>query len=239
MAPPIRTGSDPQRRARMLVGGLFAFVSAWLVALEAADPIIHVLEPWYRYAQAHRLSPGGPGHTLHRLATLWQTWMRTQGYLPWRGWPAILGHGPMLLVTVFFAAAFGLFVMVQAGRNRRTDWGGPAAAGRGQHGTAHWRFPTDLARGYKVWTSPKKSAAHTPIALLPAGLLVGANSVTNPTGGWVLERDEHALILGSTRSGKSRRIIIPTIFLIGQAAQESLVMTDPKGEIVRVVPTQR
>lgn len=233
MATPSLKGADPQR-ARMAIGALVAFLPAWLVAMEVADPIVHVFEPWYHYAKAHRLSnttPGSPGHTLHRFTTLWRAWTHTQGYLPWHGWPAVLGHGPMLLATFLFAMAFGLFVMVQAGRDRRSDWGGPAAAGRGQHGTAHWRSVIDLARGYQAWTAPKAAPGRTPIALLSAGLLVGANRISNPSGGWLLERDEHGLILGSTRSGKSRRIIIPSIFLIGQAAQESLVMTDPKGEL--------
>lgn len=234
MATPALKGADPQRRVRMIIGALFAFIPAWLMAMEAADPIVHVLEPWYHDVKAHRLtnaSPGGPGHTLDRFTTLWKTWIHTQGYLPWRGWSAVLSHGPMLVATVLVAGAFGLFVLVQAGKDRRADWGGPAAAGRGQHGTAHWRSMTDLARGYKAWAAPKTAASRTPMTLIPAGLLVGANSITRPTGGWVLERDEHGLILGSTRSGKSRRIIIPSIYLIGQAAQESLVMTDPKGEL--------
>ena len=211
--------ADPQRRARMIVAALFAFFPMWLAAMEVADPIVHVVEPWYRYAKANRLSttsPEGPGSTLHRLTALWHSWTGTHGYLPWQGWPQLFGHGPMLLATLALAAAFAVFVMVKAGRDRRSDWGGPASAGRGQHGTAHWRPDMDLIRGYKPWTTPKKAS---PVSLLPAGLLVGANSITNPTGGWVLERDEHGLILGSTRSGKSRRIIIPSIYLIGQSTQ--------------------
>ncbi len=40
----------------------------------------------------------------------------------------------------------------------------------------------------------------------------------------------HVLLLGSTRSGKSRRVILPTIWCLGHAG-ESMVLTDPKGEL--------
>jgi type IV secretion system protein VirD4 len=63
------------------------------------------------------------------------------------------------------------------------------------------------------------------------GLLVGVDRLTDPRSGWVLERDEHALVMGSTRSGKTRRLILPTVGIIGAAATESLVLTDPKGEL--------
>ena len=55
--------------------------------------------------------------------------------------------------------------------------------------------------------------------------------LTVSTSAWILERDEHALILGSTRSGKTRRLIIPSVGIIGSVATESLVLTDPKGEL--------
>lgn len=40
----------------------------------------------------------------------------------------------------------------------------------------------------------------------------------------------HALIIGATRSGKSRRVIMPSIWAIGHAG-ESMIVTDPKGEL--------
>ena len=63
------------------------------------------------------------------------------------------------------------------------------------------------------------------------GLLVGTDSIHKPQGGWILTRDENVLILGSTRSEKSRRLIIPTVGIIGSTGQESLLISDPKGEI--------
>ena len=42
--------------------------------------------------------------------------------------------------------------------------------------------------------------------------------------------DTHTLIIGATRSGKTRRLIFPTIWELGKAG-ESMVLTDPKGEL--------
>jgi len=67
--------------------------------------------------------------------------------------------------------------------------------------------------------------------LPPVGLLIGTDQLNDPRTAWILARDEHALILGSTRSGKTRRLILPTIGIIGSYATESLVLTDPKGEL--------
>ena len=77
----------------------------------------------------------------------------------------------------------------------------------------------------------KRSNARAVRAVPISGLLVGANALKHPTGGWVLTRDEHALVMAITRAGKTRRVILPSIGVIGSAAQDSLVITDPKGEI--------
>lgn len=62
-----------------------------------------------------------------------------------------------------------------------------------------------------------------------AGIVVGADGrrawITRPEVG-----NPHALILGATRSGKTRRVILPTVWVLGHA-RESMVLTDPKGEL--------
>jgi type IV secretion system protein VirD4 len=45
-----------------------------------------------------------------------------------------------------------------------------------------------------------------------------------------LQEDVHSLIIGATRSGKSRSIVLQTVALTGLAG-ESMVITDPKGEL--------
>lgn len=61
-----------------------------------------------------------------------------------------------------------------------------------------------------------------------AGLVVH----TNKDGSKIscITEDRHTLIIGSTGAGKSRRMVIPTVCTLGLAG-ESMVITDPKGEV--------
>ena len=63
----------------------------------------------------------------------------------------------------------------------------------------------------------------------PAGIVVSSQGrrawLTRPDWG-----NPHMLLLGATRSGKSRRVILPTIWVLGHAG-ESMVLSDPKGEL--------
>ncbi len=96
----------------------------------------------------------------------------------------------------------------------------PKAAAVATHGSSRWRqpkeYPATLAR--IRCASPEG-----------AGVIVCADGKvawrTRPTVG-----NPHVLVYGATRSGKSRRIILPTIFTIGHA-KESMILTDPKGEL--------
>ena len=85
---------------------------------------------------------------------------------------------------------------------------------------------------FTITLPPLKRARAAAVRSAPvSGLLVGADRLQNPSAGWVLTRDEHALIMAITRAGKTRRVILPSIGIMGLAAQDSLVITDPKGEI--------
>ena len=255
---------DPQKTARILTAGLFGAIPGWLIGLEGADVTAGVLAPVWRQWQAAKAhhTPGSihPG-------PLWQAWVSQHAYWPTH-WPALFHHPDLLLGAAGLGLMTGSFLAYQANKaSRMTDWGGPKPAGKGQHGTAHWRNAGSLGHSYTRWHAPlvkdgqqqrlktmaemrqeahdiaKKWSPQTnkakvkikdPQALRlfpPTGLLLGTDSRKHPQAGWILARDEHALILGSTRSGKSRRLILPTIGIIGSAAQESLVISDPKGEI--------
>ncbi len=245
---------DPQKTGRMLTAGLFGAIPGWLIGLEGADLAAGVIEPLLaqlKAAKAHH-TPGSihPG-------PLWHTWVSHQAYLPTH-WLSLLHHPDLLLGAGALGLFTGGFLAYHAAKaGRMTDWGGPTAAGKGQHGTAHWRNTGSLGQSATHWSAPldkqrqlqsieqiqaaaqaitkkweqqaKKGPRPTPSP--PVGLLLGTDTLRNPGAGWILSRDEHALILGSTRSGKSRRLIIPSIGIIGSTGQESLVISDPKGEV--------
>jgi len=98
--------------------------------------------------------------------------------------------------------------------------GDPEAARTATHGSARWRRKNELKDTLQL-----VSQDHPAVA----GVAVGAEGksawLTNPKVG-----NPHVLLIGATRSGKSRYVILPTIWVLGQA-KESMVVTDPKGEL--------
>lgn len=157
-----------------------------------------------------------------RLAT---SWARGRGYFPWRAWAVLIHHPNGFWFTLGLAVILA-GIMAYMGRGKAAaTWGGPPAAGKGQHGTAHWRGITDLAKGFSRWQAPSQKQ---PEPANPSGILVGQ---AGPGQAWVLDKDEHILLIGSTGSRKTRGVILPTIGVIGWAGKESMILTDPKGEL--------
>ncbi|SFE61307.1 type IV secretion system protein VirD4 [Thermoanaerobacter thermohydrosulfuricus] len=119
------------------------------------------------------------------------------------------------------AALISVLFPVYGRRKRKTDeLGLPEAAGRGEFGTARWRTEKEVSKTFTVWnvsSSPPKG-----------GFVVGFNPAAGKA--WLDAGDTHLLVIGSTRSGKSRRIILPTIWTLAKAG-ESMIVSDPKGEL--------
>lgn len=109
-------------------------------------------------------------------------------------------------------------------KNRITDGvGGPEPAGMGQHGTSRWQDEYEMDESADVW--------YTDMPLEKAGIILGMEKARNGKEKvWLNNEDLHAKIIGSTRSGKTRKIIIPTIWGLAKAG-ESMVVGDPKGEL--------
>jgi len=109
-------------------------------------------------------------------------------------------------------------------RNRRTGENDSPesikSVGGGQYGTAKWRTSKDVSRTLEG------------LAGKLGGFVVGVKKkpLFGAFDAWVDKADTHCLVIGATRSGKSRRIIMPTIWMLGRAG-ESMVVTDPKGEL--------
>ncbi len=58
----------------------------------------------------------------------------------------------------------------------------------------------------------------------------GAPLISDGNTAWVNNGDNHTLVIGSTGSKKTRLVIMPMIEMIARAG-ESLICTDPKGEL--------
>ncbi|MGK5511961.1 VirD4-like conjugal transfer protein, CD1115 family [Brevibacillus formosus] len=108
--------------------------------------------------------------------------------------------------------------------------GGPVAAGDGEHGTSRWQTEDELDASTTVWIA-EDDPSEEPEA---AGLVVGMKHILvrgkKRMKIWQITRDGHNLIIGATRSGKSRRMVMPTIWSIAKKG-ESMILSDPKGEL--------
>ncbi|WP_274655572.1 VirD4-like conjugal transfer protein, CD1115 family [Paenibacillus humicola] len=122
---------------------------------------------------------------------------------------------PLLLV---FIVSF--FWREIPANTRNNGVGGPPAAGNGQYGSSRFQTLKELSKTMIVWPMGTVSDR--------GGLVLGAN--TKKKTAWVVGDDLHALIIGTTRSGKSRRVVLPTIWQMAHAG-ESMVLSDVKGEL--------
>lgn len=132
-------------------------------------------------------------------------------------------------VWLFIQPLLALYVLLQFWRdlpnrkNRIGDGvGGPDATGSGEYGTSRWQTKREMDKTMTRW-----GFGDTGII---GGIITGVNLAKKYA--WTIVDDLHTLIIGTTRSGKSRRWVLPTIWRLGFAG-ESMVLTDPKGELFR------
>lgn len=109
-------------------------------------------------------------------------------------------------------------------KNRINDGvGGPEPAGDGQHGTSRWQNKKEMDTSCNVW--------YTDNPIKKGGMIFGMEkSSETKEKVWYNDEDMHTLLIGATRSGKSRKIIIPSIWEIAKSG-ESMIIGDPKGEL--------
>lgn len=113
----------------------------------------------------------------------------------------------------------------------------PAPAGQGQHGTAKWLpkekfdqvFDSDIIDSKKLMQGKESFSA--------GGLVLGKEDIKTSIFSkrvkekiYHITKDLHALIIGATRSGKTRCIVIQTIMDLILAG-ENVVVPDLKGEL--------
>lgn len=109
-------------------------------------------------------------------------------------------------------------------KNRIKDGiGGPEPAGQGQHGTSRWQTKYEMDNTATVWDSD--------MPLSKGGIVLGMEKYHNGKEKvWFSDGDLHTLLIGATRSGKDRRVLLPSIWELALAG-ESMVLGDPKGEM--------
>lgn len=105
----------------------------------------------------------------------------------------------------------------------------PKPIGEGQHGTSWWLDKKDYDKVFKC-NIIDTNKEYNKIAFNSAGVIVNYEKQNNIEKIYYIDDNIHLLIVGSSGSGKSRSIIIPTITMLGLAG-ENLFISDVKGEL--------
>lgn len=113
----------------------------------------------------------------------------------------------------------------------------PAPAGQGQHGTAKWLPKEKFDQVFDSDISDSKKLMQGKESFSAGGLVLGKEDIKTSIFSkrvkekiYHITKDLHALIIGATRSGKTRCIVIQTIIDLILAG-ENVVVPDLKGEL--------
>lgn len=98
----------------------------------------------------------------------------------------------------------------------------PKSVGKGQMGSSRFTTDEEKKKTFSVWKEGE--------ALKGGGMILGSEKKGEDTYFYYDKDDVNTLIIGTTRSGKSRREYLPSIYLLANSG-ESLFINDPKGEL--------
>ena len=110
----------------------------------------------------------------------------------------------------------------------------PFVVGQGQHGTARWLKDNEYEKVFDKNVLSEIEAAQIEqgqnMNFKEGGLVVGYKKKKDREEIYYVGDNTHSLTVGATRSGKTRTIVLQTIGNLGLAG-ESMILSDPKGEI--------
>lgn len=133
-----------------------------------------------------------------------------------------------LLVEVIIIMLFGFESknVFQSGTVSITDkLKTPEIMGQGQHGTARWLTKKEFRNAFKCNTLSDSDNTFN-----SGGIIVGYEKNKKSEKIYYIDDNIHSLVVGATRSGKTRSIVLQTVGNIGLAG-ESMIISDPKAEI--------
>lgn len=101
----------------------------------------------------------------------------------------------------------------------------PEIMGQGQHGTARWLTKQEFKKFFKCNTLSDINTTFN-----SGGIIVGYEKNRKNENIYYIDDNIHSLVVGATRSGKTRSIVLQTVGNLGLAG-ESMIISDPKAEI--------
>lgn len=109
----------------------------------------------------------------------------------------------------------------------------PAPAGQNQCGSARWLPKAEYDKAFSTCIIPKDIVEKNTLKVnIPSGgFVLGKVDTKNGEKVYYIDTDTHVLVIGATRSGKTRCSVLQTIGLLALAG-ESILGTDVKGELV-------
>lgn len=109
----------------------------------------------------------------------------------------------------------------------------PVRAGQAQHGSARFLTQKEIRKAFPMTVLPARIREKNGLRLPKGGITIGyeKNKKTGAETVFFVEDDIHSLILGATRSGKTRGFILQSISLTALSG-ESMILSDPKGELL-------
>ena len=87
-------------------------------------------------------------------------------------------------------------------------------------------------KGYSRWAKEKEIKEELEMVSItqPRAKAAGVPLILNEKEMWVDNSEYHSLVIGATGSGKTQTVILPQVHSLAKA-HESMIITDPKGEI--------
>lgn len=122
-------------------------------------------------------------------------------------------------ITVYFLMMILIFVSVSSYFFDREKGLGFGVGKSEKDGNSRWAKEDEIKKSLKEIKPSDKSISYAGVPLL-----------VKPGKAWVDDGESHTLIMGSTGSGKTSRIIDPLIAILAKKG-ESMIITDPKGEL--------
>lgn len=146
-------------------------------------------------------------------------------------------------IAIFFVSIYLVFMYEPKARILKTGMVSvtntisiPIPAGNGQYGRAHFMDYAELDQVKELTCYSYNSLRRNSALPKKGGVVIGVRAIGSMPEKKSKEEimyigaDRHVLLVGATRSGKSRRIIMESIWLTILSG-ENMVVTDPKGEL--------
>ena len=121
-------------------------------------------------------------------------------------------------VVLFLVALLGLFISVNSWFLER-EKGFGLTTSKKDKGYSRWAKDKEIKEELKCVPIQAKNSKAAGIPL-----------ILNQNEMWVDDGEYHSLVIGATGSGKTQTVILPMVHSLAKA-RESMIITDPKGEI--------